>query len=299
MKFQPKLFLAAFCMFLVADAADAQTLEYESAQQYEPVRQITGLALAEQTAEVATTVSQRMNEVHVAEGQSVKKGQLLATLEYSVSQAEYEAAEAIANDESAVNVARIDAREARDRVLRFQQAVQNGASNQMELEIANNEFNKAMARLKSEKSRLVSAAKDAETAKAKQEAYFIRAPFDGIVTEQHVHIGNMVKGGDVIFSIVAPSRLRAELNLPVEYFGSLKQGESYEVLAGQPVQQTLQARLKFMSPAIDSASQTFRCVFEIDNQSLGLPAGFSVQLTQSQLDGIDTSEFEQFSVTNK
>lgn len=282
MNLQLKSTIAALCLVFVADFAWAQTDSYAELSDYQNVRQITGLALAEQSAEIATTVSQRMIEVHVEEGQAVKKGELLATLEYTVARAEFEAANAIAKDESSVNVARIDAREKRDRVLKFQMAVQNGVGNKMELEIAQNEFNKAMALLKREKSRLVSAAKSAETAMARQEAYFIRAPFDGIVTEQHVHIGNMVKNGDVIFSIVAPSRLRAELNLPLELFGKLQQGETYEIEAGVPIQRTLQARLKFVSPTIDSASQTFRCIFEIDNRDNSLPAGFPIQLTQTQ-----------------
>ena len=286
MKYSPVLVFAALCMPLVSGSVLAQTDDYESVQDNEPIRQLSGLALAEQTAEVATTVSQRMNEVHVEEGQAVKKGQLLATLEYSVSKAEYEAAKAIADDQSSVNVALIDARESRDRVLRFQQAVQSGASNQMELEIARNEFNKAMAVLDREKSQMISANKAAETAAAKQEGYFIRAPFDGIVAEQHVHVGNMVRGGDVIFTVVAPARLRAELNLPVELFGRLSQGETYDIQAGQPVERTLEARLKFVSPGIDSASQTFRCVFEIDNSDLGLPAGFPVRLSESQIRGM-------------
>jgi len=287
MNVQTLKYTAALCLAFVANVAMAQSLETGSLG-YEPVRQISGLALAEQTADISTTVSQRMNQVHVEEGQSVTKGQLLATLEYSVSMAEYEAAKTIAEDKSAVNVATIEAREARDRVFRFQRAIQNGASNQMELETANNAFNKAMARLKSEKSRLVSASKSAETALARQEAYFIRAPFDGIITEQHVHIGNMVQGGDVIFTIVAPNRLRAELNLPIDLFGQMQQGESYEMEAGQPVGKTLDARLKFASPAIDPASQTFRCVFEIENEDLQLPSGFSVRLTEPQIPDFQT-----------
>lgn len=290
---------AILCAIFAASAAFAQTTDAPSFHQVEPIRQLTGLALAEQSAELATTVSQRMHEVHVDEGQSVKKGQLLATLEYHISKAEYEAAKAIADDQSSVNVALVDARESRDRFLRFQQALQNGAGNQMELEIAQNEFTKSMAVLKREKSRLVSAVKAAETAKAKQESYFIRAPFDGIVAEQHVHVGNMVQSGQVIFTIVAPARLRAELNLPVELFGRMQQGETYQIEAGLPVKETLAAKLKFVSPAIDPASQTFRCVFEIANEDLGLPVGFPVQLTQTQFDGILKTPSEQRFSMNK
>jgi len=257
--------------------------DFSSEGGYQNVRQLTGLAIAEKVADVSTTVSQRLIEIHVKEGDRVKRGQLLATLESSVSRAEFEAANAIATDTSNVNVALIDAREANFRFARFQQAYTSGASNQMELELAENELKKALARYKREKSNLVTAQKTAETAAARQEAYFIRTPFDGVVTEQHVQIGNLVNNGDTIFTVVAASKLRAELYLPIELFGKLQTGETYTMNAGAPVARDLDAKLKFISPTIDPASQTFRCVFEIDNSAAGLPAGFSVRLADPQV----------------
>jgi hypothetical protein len=45
---------------------------------------------------------------------------------------------------------------------------------------------------------------------------------------------------------------------------------------------------------IDSASNTFRCVLQIDNTAAGLPAGFSVVLTNA-----DTQQKSEESVANK
>jgi hypothetical protein len=38
--------------------------------------------------------------------------------------------------------------------------------------------------------------------------------------------------------------------------------------------------LKFVDPIIDSGTQTFRCVFEIENSDRKMPAGFGVRLAQ-------------------
>lgn len=270
----------------IAASAPGQTLDSvmpNGSTSGSTVHQMPGLALAQKTAEVAAIVDQRLVTVHVTEGQQVKKGQLLATLEYGVSRAEYEAAKAIAGDHSGVNIAQIDVNQAQSRFERFKVALASGAGNELELRQAQNELEKAMALLAQEQSQLVRAKKTAETAAARVDAYIVRAPFSGIVTEQHISIGNLAQAGMPIFSIVSPSVLRVELNLPLELYGKLKSGQAYEMTGGVPVSKLIKANLKFVSPTIDSASQSFRCVFEIENKDLSLPAGFPIQLSDQQV----------------
>lgn len=254
-----------------------------SAQGQMESRQMPGLAMASKTADIAAVVNQRLVTVHVAEGERVKKGQLLGTLEYAVSKAEYQAAKAMADDRSAINVALIDAGEAESRLERFRSALATGAGNEMELREAEGNYKRAMTLVDRERSLLVRAQKTAETAAAQVNAYIIRAPFSGIITEQHVSVGNMVEIGRPIFSIVAADALKVELNLPLLFFGKLKDGEVYEMAGGVPVSRKIKAKLKFVSPVIDSASQSFRCVFTIDNQKASLPAGFPIQLSEEQV----------------
>ncbi len=251
--------------------------------QHSTVHQLPGLALAEKTAEIAPVVNQQLVTVHVTEGQTVTKGQLMATLEYGVSRAEFEAAKAIADDRSGVNIAQIDVAQAQSRLERFQVALSTGAGNEMELNQAKDELKKALAILSQEESLLVRAKKTAETAAARVEGYIIRAPFAGIVTQQHVSVGNLVEAGMPVFSIVSANHLRVEMNLPLELFGKLEGGKTYEMTGGAPVSQHIKAKLKFVSPMIDSASQSFRCVFVIDNQDMALPAGFPIQLSDQQV----------------
>ena len=248
------------------------------------LRQMPGLAMAAQTADVAAVVNQRLVTVHVAEGERVTKGQLLGTLEYTLGKAEYEAAKAIADDRSAMNIALIDAAEAESRLERFRSALESGASNEMELREAEGNYQRAQALVDRERSQMVRAQKAAETAAAQVNAYIIRAPFSGVVTEQHVSVGNMVETGHPIFSVVAADTLKIELNLPLQLFGSLKAGQEYEMSGGVPVSKVVTAKLKFVSPVIDSASQSFRAVFMIDNKKMGLPAGFPIQLSDEQVE---------------
>jgi len=55
--------------------------------------------------------------------------------------------------------------------------------------------------------------------------------------------------------------------------------------AGEPGNRDVRAKLKFADPVIDPASQTFRCVFAIDNAAPSLPAGFVVQWREAGMGG--------------
>ncbi|MEM7457058.1 MAG: efflux RND transporter periplasmic adaptor subunit [Planctomycetota bacterium] len=264
------------------DRTEPITFPESSAAHHSIPRMMPGLAVASQSADLAVTVSQQLAEIHASEGQFVKSGALLATLENGVARAEYEAALAIAQDTSAVEAARIDVDAAKRKLERIQEAAASGASNPVEVRAVQNDHLKARAALQIEESRLTRAIKIAETARCRLEAFNVRAPFDGIVTRCFIGVGNMVAPGEPVFSMIAADTLRIELNLPIEFFGRLQQGESYELSGGAPVSKTFRAELEFVSPAIDAATQSFRCVFVVDNGQQDLPSGFPAQLSPRQ-----------------
>ncbi|MEM9940614.1 MAG: efflux RND transporter periplasmic adaptor subunit [Planctomycetota bacterium] len=272
MKFLPALILILALSSLSVHDGQAQDL-----------RQMPGIANAHRSANIAAVVDQQLFEVHVSEGEMVRKGQLLATLEYSVSRAEYEAAKAIAEDQSSVYVAQMDVHEAKDRLERFEFALQTRASNQMEVRQAKIRLEKTKAILNQQKARLTQAQKTAETAKARMEAYHIRAPFDGQITRQFVTVGNLVKSGQPVFSIVDTSKLRVEMNLPLELFGAVENGDTLDLVSDVPHPTHLQAKLQFVSPTINPGSQSFRCLFEIPNNKRQYPAGIPVTISATEV----------------
>ena len=88
----------------------------------------------------------------------------------------------------------------------------------------------------------------------------------------------MLNETDKILILADLDPLEAQLNLPVQMYGKLTVGETYTLVADDLIGGELKGRLKTISPIIDTASQTFRCVFSIPNPGLRLPAGFTVHL---------------------
>lgn len=121
-----------------------------------------------------------------------------------------------------------------------------------------------------------------ELEEVKLDRYYVHAPFGGYIHRIEVDDGTSLRQGDPILSLVSLDPLEAELHLPVELYSEMKPGQQYRLQAERAIvprlKQPLVGTVTMVDPLIDSASQTFRCVFEIENPDHKLPAGFPVYL---------------------
>jgi len=127
-----------------------------------------------------------------------------------------------------------------------------------------------MSRLKIEQARL--------------DTYEVQAPFSGTVIKIYPHLGETVSRGTPIIKIADINRLRADLYVPLSLVSAQRIGETVELRADLPNRPLLDAKIVFIAPLIDAATQTIRNVVEIDNTTNQLPAGFAVRLSQTGTD---------------
>ena len=66
------------------------------------------------------------------------------------------------------------------------------------------------------------------------------------------------------------------MHTPLNFYGAIRPGDKLSLDAEKPVSRSIEATVLTVSPVINSASQTFRAVLEIDNRDRRLAAGFSV-----------------------
>lgn len=253
------------------------------------IRQIPGVATATQSADLSANIPSQLLQLLVAEGDRVQAGQLLATLDYRKAKAAYDAARSAAQDDSAYNLAAIDFQEMQVRLQRIETALVSGASNEAELELARNQYQRAVTKLEFEKNRSDQAKHNMQVLRWELEDYLIRAPFDGLVTQIKSAVGNQVQPGESVLELVHYAELSVELNLPLQLFGKLKAGQTYQLFAESPVSRNVEAKLTFVSPIVSSASQTFLSKFEISNRDFQLPSGFTVRLADDELKTITDS----------
>lgn len=104
----------------------------------------------------------------------------------------------------------------------------------------------------------------------------IYAPFEGVVIQRHQKPGATVDPSLPIVTLADLKVLEVEMYVSIDRFGTLAVGNEVKLQASAPVNRELVAQVLAVSPVIDSASNTFRCVLTIDNAAGTLPAGFSV-----------------------
>ena len=243
--------------------------------------QLHGIARPSQLADLPSLVAGTIQTVHVKEGQSVRKGDPLITLDDRVPKARLEAATVEAQLTGGLKRAEVDLKMAERRLSRLRSIMNQGAGAAFEIEEAEGVHEQAQAAVEEQKDVLKSAEATRKLAEAQLSEYTISAPFDGIITEIHQKSG-AVDPSIVLVTVANLETLQVEMHLPSRMYGKVRPGQSLPLLAGTPIGGNLKGKVISSSPVINSASDTFRCVIDIMNPQTRLPAGFSVIVNAQQ-----------------
>ena len=104
----------------------------------------------------------------------------------------------------------------------------------------------------------------------------VRAPFDGALQERHVEVGDFVKSGDPIATVVDDRTLivsAAISEYDAEYVA--RGGQASAILA---TGETVSGTIRYVAPVADEATRTFTVELEIDNAAGEYRAGMSAEL---------------------
>jgi RND family efflux transporter MFP subunit len=101
-----------------------------------------------------------------------------------------------------------------------------------------------------------------DTQKQQLAYYDIRAPFDGIVGDIPVHLGDYVSASTVLTTVDENADLEAYIYVPTERAGVVRQGLPVEILdsTGKPL---VKSRISFLSPQVDNGLQSILAKAEI------------------------------------
>lgn len=150
--------------------------------------------------EIRARVSGFLEKLHVDEGQAVKKGQLL----FSLNAEEYR--EELAKASAVLRSAVADAKSAEVDVQNAKSLVSKNVVSTTALELAQARLDAANARIEEARAH--------ESSAALQLSYTeIRAPFDGIIDRFPKRAGSLIDEGDLLTSISDPDEVFAYFNL--------------------------------------------------------------------------------------
>ncbi len=191
-------------------------------------------------------VSGRVVKLGFADGQRVKRGQLLVQLDDTLQQAQLKQAEAQAS------IARTNLQRSRELLgegFVSQSAVdQNGAA----LEVAESQV--ALAR--------------AQLARLK-----VLAPFDGTAGIRAVDVGDYLKDGADIVNLEDLSSLKVQFALPERVVGRLRVGQAVDVAVDALPGRSFKGRVQAIDSQVDANGRALQVVAQVENAGALLKPG--------------------------
>ena len=213
---------------------------------------ISGDLTAERSATIRAEVSGSVISVNVEEGQAVKTGQVLGTLDESVI------AEQVASAKSMLVSAENAAAVARKEAERTKRLLAGGAVAERDVELADRALWAAEAQLESAKASAAAAQKQWQKTR-------LTAPFSGVVSRRQVSVGDVMTMGTEMFTVVDPRSMQLEASVPVSALGTIKIGSTVDFDVSGYDAQTFQGTVKRVSPEVDPGTRQVRIVVNIPN----------------------------------
>ncbi|MEP6834515.1 MAG: efflux RND transporter periplasmic adaptor subunit [Gemmatimonas sp.] len=222
--------------------------------------QVTGELKPEREARLRAEVSGRVLQTMAEQGQRVDEGMLIGRIDDAAVN------DQAASAKSAVTQAQVAVDQANHELARAKTLLAAGAIAERDREAAERASVGAEAQLADAKARLSTAEKNIRNT-------LIKAPFSGVVSERPVSAGDVVSPGTALFSIVDPTSLRLEGNIPADAIGSIRVGAPVMfTVTGYPGR-TFEGKVLRINPTADATTRQVKVYVTVPNGSGKLVSG--------------------------
>ncbi|HLV68627.1 MAG TPA: efflux RND transporter periplasmic adaptor subunit [Polyangiaceae bacterium] len=221
---------------------------------------IAGSLEAERQAVIRAETSGAVLELDVEIGDRVERGQVLARLESEALE------QAVRSARTGVRAAEQAQAIAAAQLERAERLYRAGGLAEQDVEAQRNATAAARAQLDEARSRLSSALEARSGAT-------VRAPFDGVVSEQLVNEGDIVTTGAHLLTVIDPSSVRLRATVPSEHLPLLEIGTEVRFdVRGYPSRDFV-GTIERVAPAASADTRQIPILVEIPNRSSALLVG--------------------------
>lgn len=224
--------------------------------------QLDGVVEAVNQGTVAAQTAGRIVGLYVDVNDIVKKDAVLLEISAAQQSASLDAAQAQLSSANAQN------RDAQSQVKRYRLLFPKGAISREQMDTAEARANSAAAAVKSAQA-AVTQAKDALGYTS------VKAPYDGVVTQRFVELGETVGTGTPLFSGYSLAQLRVETHVPQRYQPEVTSVEQFQVQMpnGTPLFPTAYNLFSYADPQ----THTFTIRLDLPQDSKDLVPGMWVK----------------------
>lgn len=232
-----------------------------------PKLEFSGSLDPEWQAAVAAKVDGRIEKVYVHEGDVVEKGQVLAILEQTDTDANLLIAQGSYLD------AQTNLRKADADLQRYEQLHKSGAVSQKTVDDYRFARDNAAAKLESARGTL-------RGMESKSIGTVLTAPADGIVSKRYYQEGYYAKAGTPVIAIADISRLKTVIHIPEGLISGVDVGNEAVIKVPAYDKKEIVGKITRIAPVADLPSHTFAAEVSIDNNQrlrAGIFANVSLQ----------------------
>ena len=224
-----------------------------------------GTLVANESVDLTAKVTETITQLNFTDGQRVKKGDVLATMNTEEAQALLEEAESTAE-------------ESLRQFERTKQLSRQGAAAVAQLDEARRVYETARARQLAIQSRINNLT--------------IAAPFDGVVGLRNISVGALVQPGDLITTIDDDSVMKLDFSVPATFLPVLVPGAAVEARARAFGDKVFAGEIRSVSSRIDPVTRTVVVRAEIPNPERLLKPGLlmTVQLRANERQAVVVPE---------
>ncbi len=216
-------------------------------------------------------------------GDKVKKDQVLATIDTPELDAQLEAAQAqLKASEAEVTVKEADVEFAKTTYERWQGSPRGVVSDQ-EREDKKARYAVATAQLNAARARVA-----LDQANVDRLAFLtgykqVTAPYDGVITERRVDIGDLVTAGSttnttLLYGVSQSEKIRVFADVPQSVSADIREGAMAQIKASEYPDRIFEGKVARTSKSIDRHARTLRVEVDLPNDDFALLPGMYVQV---------------------
>lgn len=291
--------------------APVTTARVEEGAFAEPVR-LTGTVEALARTTLSSEVAGYVAELQVEEGDTIRRGQVLAQIRALPHRLAMERARAMARVDrehlrelkagtrredlevakANLEKAKVTANVARKNHMRslslqrrqivsdeeFDEAYERMEESQAEVDVRQAIYERALAGAREEEiaaaeARAAASQAAAALAQDRLERSAIRAPFDGVITRKHTEVGAWVAVGDALFDLEKNDKVRVRVDIPEAFYNTIPLGSEVSMTFDSVPNATFVGQVTQKIPRARGRSRAFPVKVELDNPEGQLATG--------------------------
>lgn len=156
---------------------------------------------------------------------------------------------------------------------RAEEMHKDGINTQESYDHARYEMTASQYEVERQREEMLGAKADVESIDLELEKTKIVAPFNGIVSQRYVRLGQYVSTGDKLFRVMGTSPLEVRFTLPAAALALVRRGDTVTVSPTPEFQRSISAVVTHISPVVDPGSGTLEVTAVLKDKLPGLIPG--------------------------